>query len=69
MRWLSGRSGPRWLWLESGALPRFERDAGRAGGGISDVFRLCIGGGTMDVWREELRVETKFGLGVEEALR
>lgn len=45
------------------------RDAGRAGGGISDVFRLCTGAGTMDGCLEALRVETKFGLGVAEAPR
>lgn len=45
------------------------RDAGRAGGGISDVILLCTGTGAADGWREALRVETKFGFGVEEAPR
>lgn len=41
---LVGRNGLRWLWLES-VFSGFSRDAGRAGGGISDVSLLftCMG--------------------------
>lgn len=58
----------RWLWLER-VFSGLTRGAGRAGGGISDVLLLFRVTGAIDGWREALRVETKFGFGVEDAPR
>lgn len=63
-----GWRGLRWLWLDK-VFSGLMRGAGRAGGGISDDTLLWTGTGATDGWREALRVETKFGFGVEDAPR